>query len=126
VQGEETGAAEKALDAAFSATDSGMQLSVPQSCGTTAVVALITRPKVGPRDCGGTPRARWGTPRAPSGNRVGWASVSEWSCLATAGGVPKHGRAVSRSTQLGVFACPLTRTSTGGQIEIGVLRVPRA
>jgi hypothetical protein len=47
VQGEETGAAEKALDAAFSATDSGMQLSVPQSCGTTAVVALITRPKVG-------------------------------------------------------------------------------
>lgn len=55
LQGEETGAAEKALDAAFSATDSGMQLSVPQSCGTTAVVALITRPKVGAAGEGGAP-----------------------------------------------------------------------
>lgn len=28
-------------------------------------------------------------------------------------GVPKHGRAVSRSTQLGVLARPLSRTSSG-------------
>lgn len=55
LQGEETDAAEKALDAAFSATDSGMKLSVPQSCGTTAVVALVTRPKVGSAGEGGAP-----------------------------------------------------------------------
>jgi hypothetical protein len=61
LQGEETGAAEKALDAAFSATDSGMKLSVPQSCGTTAVVALVTRPKVGSAGEGGAPSSTDGT-----------------------------------------------------------------
>ena len=30
--------------------------------------------------------------------------MSEWSCLSTADGVPNHGRAVARSTQLGVLA----------------------
>jgi hypothetical protein len=37
--------------------------------------------------------------------------VREWSCVAKAGGVPKHGRAVSRSAQLGVLARSLTRLS---------------
>jgi hypothetical protein len=41
--------------------------------------------------------------------------VSEWSCAATAGGAPTHGRAECRSTQLGVLARPLTRMSPGGK-----------
>jgi len=68
LQGEETGAAEKALDAAFSATDSGMKLSVPQSCGTTAVVALVTRPKAGAAGEGGAPSS---TDESINGGGVG-------------------------------------------------------
>ena len=33
----------------------------------------------------------------------------EWSCVATAEGVPKHACAGSQSTQLGVLAHPLTQ-----------------
>jgi hypothetical protein len=44
--------------------------------------------------------------------------VSQWSCVATAGGIPKRGCAVSRSTQLGVLARALPRTSTGGEVEL--------
>jgi hypothetical protein len=36
----------------------------------------------------------------------GWCG---WSCPATAGGIPQHGRAGSRSTQLGVLAPPRTQ-----------------
>jgi hypothetical protein len=43
---------------------------------------------------------------------------SEWSGLATAGGVPKHGRAVSRGIQLCVLAAhPLTRTERGSRSD---------
>jgi hypothetical protein len=51
--------------------------------------------------------------------------VNEWSYVATAGGIPQHGRSVSRSTQLSVLARPLTRSSPGGEVEFGVLRVQR-
>jgi hypothetical protein len=43
--------------------------------------------------------------------------VREWSYVATAGGIPQHGRSVSRSTQLSVLARPLTRTSPGGEVS---------
>ena len=52
------------------------------------------------------------------------SSLSEWSCVATPAAVPKHGRAVSRSSQLRALARPLTRTSPGEEVESGVLRVP--
>jgi hypothetical protein len=50
----------------------------------------------------------------------GSGSASEWTCVAIAGGVPKHAGAVSRHTQQGVLARPLTRTFSGGEVEFGV------
>jgi hypothetical protein len=43
--------------------------------------------------------------------------LNEWSCLATADGVPKHGRAVPRSTQQRVLARPLTRDRAPSGVE---------